>query len=63
MNSVQRIAFFGGNVHILYVPEKVQNCMLLLYLLTFQKPKNLRLPENLSKKVKDLRFFSVRFPA
>jgi len=28
--AVQRIAFFGGNVHILYVSEIVQDSMLLL---------------------------------
>jgi hypothetical protein len=42
---VQGIAFFGENVYILYVPEMARNSGLLLYLLTFQKPKNLRLPD------------------
>jgi hypothetical protein len=40
---VQRIALFGENVHILYVAEMARNSGLLLYLLTFERQKNLRL--------------------
>jgi hypothetical protein len=43
--AVQRIALFRENVHILYVAEIAQDSELLLYLLTFQKPKNLRLAD------------------
>jgi len=43
--AVQRIAFFGGNVHLLYVAEMAQNSKLLLFLLTLEGPKNLRLPD------------------
>jgi hypothetical protein len=32
--AVQRIAFFGENVHILYVAELAQNCMFLLLICT-----------------------------
>ncbi len=31
---VYMIAFFSENVHILYVPEMVRNCMLLLLITT-----------------------------
>ena len=42
--AVQRIAFLGENVHILYVAEMARHSGLLLYLLSFEKPKNLQLP-------------------
>ena len=42
---VQRIALFRGNVHILYVAEMARNSGLLLYLLTFERPKNFRLAD------------------
>jgi hypothetical protein len=38
-----RIADFGGNVYILYVPEIAQDCMLLLRLWTFENSKFARL--------------------
>jgi hypothetical protein len=45
LRAVQRIAFLGGNVHILYVAEMAQNFRFLLYLLSLEKPKNLRLAD------------------
>jgi hypothetical protein len=33
MNAIHRIAFFGGNVHILYVAEMAQNSRVLLKVL------------------------------
>jgi hypothetical protein len=42
---IQRVAFLGDNVNILYVAEMAPNRGLLLYLLTFEKSKNLRLPD------------------
>jgi hypothetical protein len=38
-----RIADFGENVYILYVAGMVQDCMFLLYLLTFERSKFARL--------------------
>jgi hypothetical protein len=38
--AAQRIAFFGRNVHILYMVEMTLDCMLLLCLLTSERPKN-----------------------
>ena len=35
--AVQRIAFLGGNVHILYVAEMAPNCMLLLLIYTLEQ--------------------------
>jgi hypothetical protein len=49
--AAQRIALFEENVHILYVAEMTQNFRLLLYLLTFEKPKNLRLPDVTFNKI------------
>jgi len=37
--AAQRIAFFGGNVLILYVVELARNCMILLFLWTFESLK------------------------
>ena len=37
--AVQRIAFFGGNVHILYIAEMAQDCMLLLLIYTPGHPE------------------------
>lgn len=42
--AVQRIAFFGENVYILYMVEMVMDCTMLLFY-TFERPKNLRLPD------------------
>jgi hypothetical protein len=39
--AVQRIALFEENVHILYMAEMAQDCTILLYLLTFGRPKKL----------------------
>jgi hypothetical protein len=41
--AVERIADFGGNVYMLYVAEMALDCIILLYLLTFERPKNFRL--------------------
>jgi hypothetical protein len=45
MNDAHKIAVLGKDVHILYVAEIARNSGLLLYLLSFGKPKNLRLPD------------------
>ena len=45
MNDAHKIAVFGKDVHILYVVDISANARMLLYLLTFEKPKNLRLPD------------------
>jgi hypothetical protein len=37
--AVQRIALFEENVHILYVAEMVQDCMLLLLIYTLGNPE------------------------
>ena len=45
MNSAHKIAVFREDVYILYVLEMARDCMVLLYLLSFEKPKNLRLAD------------------
>jgi hypothetical protein len=42
---IQRIAFFGGDVHISYVAEIAQDGMCLLCLLTSERPKFSSIPD------------------
>ena len=41
--AVQRIAFFGGNVHILYVAEMAQDCIILLLIYTPGHPEKVQI--------------------
>jgi hypothetical protein len=48
---VHRIADFGRNVNILYEPFKGRDYRFLLYLLTFERQKNLRLADVTFNKI------------
>jgi hypothetical protein len=43
--KVQRITIFGGNVHILYMPEMAEDCTILLFFYTSESPKVSSIPD------------------